>query len=126
MKKSILSILLVGMWINLSETVRWLFLIESYWVDYYQKLDLVFPKGPATGIIWMIWGFLFAILLYVLSNKFNTIQTTLISWVVVFVMLWIVLWNINMLPVKILWIVVPLSFIETYIGAWIYKKRKKN
>ena len=112
----------MGFWINLSETIRWLFLIESYWVEYYQKLGLIFPKGPLSAIIWMIWGFLFAILLYVLSKKYNTIKTTLISWFAVFVMLWIVLWNVNILPVKILWIVVPLSFVETYIGALIYKK----
>ena len=112
----------MGIWINISETVRWLFLIESYWIEYYQKMHLVFPNDPVNAIIWMIWGFLFAIVIFVLSKKFNPLQTALISWLAVFVMLWIVLWNINVLPVKILWYVVPLSFFEAYIGVLICKK----
>lgn len=121
-KKTIFPILLVGIWINISETIRWLFLIESYWIEHYQKMHLVFPNEPVNAIIWMIWGFLFAIIIFVLSKKFNLLQTALISWLAVFVMLWVVLWNINVLPVKILWYVIPLSFFEAYIGALICKK----
>ena len=121
-KKTILPILLVGIWINISETARWLFLIKSYWIEHYEKMNLVFPNEPINAIIWMIWGFFFAIVIFVVSRKFNPLKAAIISWIVVFVMLWIVLWNINVLPVKILWYVVPLSFIEAYIGALICKK----
>jgi len=122
LKKTIFPILLVGIWINISETIRWFFLIESLWIEYYQKMDLVFPNESANAIIWVIWGFIFAVILYILSKRFNPVQTALISWLVVFVMLWIVLWNINILPIKILFYVVPLSLFEAYIGALIYKK----
>ena len=122
LKKTIFPILLVGIWINISETIRWIFLIESLWIEYYQKMGLVFPNESANAIIWVIWGFIFAIILYILSKRFNPVQTALISWLVVFVMLWIVLWNINILPIKILGYVVPLSLFEAYIGALIYKK----
>ena len=121
-KKTIFPILLVGIWINISETVRWLFLIESYWIEQYQNMQLVFPNEPLNATIWMIWGFLFAIIIFVLSKKFSPLKTALISWLAVFVMLWFVLWNINVLPVKILWYVVPLSLFEAYIGALICKK----
>jgi len=121
-KKTILPILLTGIWINISETVRWLLLIESYWIEYYQNLNFVFPTGPVNAVIWMIWGFLFAVAIFVISKKFNLLQTTFLSWLVVFVMLWVVLWNIDILPAGILWIVVPLSLIETFVAAYICKR----
>lgn len=121
-KKIILPILLTGIWINISETVRWEFLIKSYWIDYYKNLNLVFPNEPVNGIVWLIWGFLFAAIIFILSKKFNLLQTTFLSWFVVFVMLWVVLWNVDMLPVCILWFVVPLSLFEAFIGALICKK----
>ena len=121
-KKTVLPILLTGIWINISETIRWVFLIESYWIEHYQQLGIVFPTGPVTGIIWMIWGFMFASIIFILTRKFTLLQTTLLSWSFVFVMLWIVLGNVNMLPAGMLWIVVPLSLLEAYVGAWICKR----
>jgi len=120
-KQTILPILITGIWINISETVRWLLLVEEYWIDHYQNLNLVFPTGLESGLIWMIWGFCFATVIFILSKKFTLLQTTLFSWFVAFVMLWVVLWNINILPVGILWIVIPLSLFEAFVGAWMCK-----
>ncbi len=122
LKKTVLPIILTGIWIKISEIVRWELVIKSHWVNHYQSMNLVFPTEPVNGIIWLIWGFLFAIIVFILSKKFNLIQTTLLSWFVVFVMLWVVLWNINILPRVILWIVVPLSLLEAFISALICKR----
>ena len=122
LKKTVLPIILTGIWINISEIVRWGLVIKSHWVNHYQSMNLVFPTEPVNGIIWLIWGFLFAVIVFILSKKFNLIQTTLLSWFVVFVMLWVVLWNINILPRVILWIVVPLSLLEAFISALICKR----
>ncbi len=125
-KKTILPILLTGIWINISESVRWLLLVEEYWVEHYQTLNLVFPTGPISGLIWMIWGFCFAAVISILSKKFTLLQTTLLSWFVAFVMLWLVLWNIDILPVGILWIVIPFSLFEAFVGALICEKFSHN
>lgn len=122
LKKIILPILFTGIWINFSETLRWIFLAESYWIEHYQQLGIVFPTGPVRGVIWMIWGFMFATTIFILSRKFTLLQTTIFSWSVVFVMLWVVLGNVNMLPAGMLWIVAPLSLLEAYVGAWICKR----
>ena len=121
-KKTLLPILLTGIWINISETIRWLFFAESYWIEHYQQLGIVFPTDPARGLIWMVWGFMFATTIFILSRKFNIIQTTFLSWFVAFVMLWIVLGNINILPVGMLWVVVPLSLLEAYVATLICKR----
>ena len=124
-RKIFLPILITGIWINISESVRWILLIRPYWIQHYNSMDLVFPDKPINGVIWLIWGFLFAAIIFVLSKKFSILQTTFLSWFIIFVMLWIVLLNINILPVNILVFVVPLSLVETYIGALICNKFTK-
>jgi hypothetical protein len=121
-KKTILPILLTGIWINISETLRWEFIVKNYWIEHYQNLNLVFPVELSNNLTWMTWGFLFAAIIFILSKKFNTIQTTFLSWFLVFVMLWIVLWNVEILPKSMLWIVAPLSLLEAYVGALICRK----
>lgn len=121
-KKTVFPILITGIWINLSETIRWELLIKIYWIEHYQNLNLVFPNEPINGIIWLIWGFFFAIVIFILSTKFNLLQTTFLSWFAVFVMMWIVIWNVDILPQGILWFNAPLSLIEAFIGSLICKR----
>lgn len=122
LKKTILPIFLAGIWINISETIRWEFLVKSYWIDKYQSMNLVFPTEMSNNLTWMIWGFLFSTIIFILSKKFNLLQTTLLSWFAVFVMMWVVVWNIDILPVSMLWFVVPLSLFEVFVAVWICKK----
>jgi len=121
-KKSILPILLTGIWLNVSGTIRWIFLIEPYWIEKYKELNLIYQSDLINNIVWMIWGFFFAFIIYVLSKKFKLMQTTLLSWLAIYVMMWMVVWNVGVLPVKMLWINIPLSFIDAYVGALICRK----
>ncbi len=122
LKKTILPILLTGIWINVSETIRWLLVIEAYWIDKYASLNIVLPNEPSNMVTWMIWGFFFATVIFILSKKFSVLHTTLLAWFVVFVMMWIVVWNVGILPTGMLWINAPFSLFEAYIGVLICKK----
>jgi hypothetical protein len=124
--RSFIAIILTGIWINVSEFFRNNVLLKTYWVDHYQSLGMTFPSGPRNGIIWVAWGFLFAIAIYLISRKFNLIQTTLISWFTGFVLMWVVTWNLNILPGAILIYAVPLSLLETFIGSYICRKMSPN
>lgn len=119
LKKTILPILLTGIWLNVSGTIRWIYLIEPYWLEKYNYLNLVFPSEPINNIIWMIWGFMFAMVIFILSKKFNLIQTTLLSWFMVYVMMWVIVWNVGVLPTGMLWMNIPLSLLDAYVGAFI-------
>ena len=53
LKQIVIPILITGIWINLSETVRWLLIVESYWIekcvgqraeDYFQEILLKHGK----------------------------------------------------------------------------------
>jgi len=89
-KRTIIPILITGIWINLSETVRWMLLVEPYWIEKYENLNLAFPNETVNLIAWMVWGFCHASIIFILSKRFNLFQTTILSWFVAFAMMWIV------------------------------------
>jgi len=121
-KKTILPILLAGIWINIFETIRWELFVKYYWIEQFKNFGLVFKNELINGMIWMIWGFLFAAVIFILSKKFTAIKSAFIAWVTVFVMMWIVMWNMNLLPTGLLWFNAPLSLVEAYIAALICKR----
>ena len=122
MKKTVLPILLATVWISISEFVRNEFIAKSYWTGHYEKLNLVFPAEPINGAIWGLWSLLFAVSVFIISKKFSMLQTTFLSWFVGFVLMWVVAWNLGVLPVGILIIAVPLSLLEAFVASFIIKK----
>ena len=121
-KKTILPILVATIWISISEFVRNELLLKSYWTSHYESLGLVFPSEPINGAIWGIWSLLFALAIYIIARKFNLVQTTLLSWFVGFVLMWVVVGNMGVLPFKILIYAIPLSFLEAFLATFIIKK----
>jgi predicted neutral ceramidase superfamily lipid hydrolase len=124
--RNIIAIILTGIWVNASEFFRNEVLLKTYWINHYRSLGMTFPSEPLNGMIWVAWGFLFAIAIYIISRKFDLIQTTLISWFMAFVLMWIVTWNLNVLPSAILIYAVPLSLLEAFIGSYICIKMSPN
>ena len=127
-QKSILAIFLAFIWISISEFVRNSFLVHSQWINHFQNLGLIFPEQPINGAIWGIWSLVFSIFLYIIYKRFNFFETISIGWVVGFLMMWLVLGNLNVLPINILIYAVPLSIIEVIIAVYIisyFSKIKK-
>lgn len=121
-KNTLLAIILSTVWISLSEFVRNEFLLKSYWTEHYQGLGLVFPSELINGAVWGLWSLLFAAAIYVISRKFSLLETTLLAWLVGFVLMWVVIWNLDVLPVRMLIFAVPLSLLEAFLAAWIVQK----
>ncbi|MBN2175667.1 MAG: hypothetical protein JW731_16170 [Bacteroidales bacterium] len=122
MKKTILPILLATIWIIISEFVRNELLFKSYWVDHYQGMGLIFPSEPINGAMWGIWSLAFAIAIFIMAKKFTLAQTTFLAWLVGFVLMWLVIGNMGVLPYGLLWFAVPLSLLEAFIASMIIKK----
>lgn len=120
--KNILAIAVTGLWVNASEFFRNEVLVKSYWLDHYRSLGLTFPSAPLNGMVWMVWGFLFALAIFIVSRKFDLKQTTLLSWLMVFVLMWIVAWNLAVFPLGLLVYAIPLSLLEVFVGAFLCKK----
>ena len=120
--RNFIAIFATGIWVNASEFFRNEILLKSHWVSHYQTLGLTFPSSPLNGLVWVTWGFLFASAIYLISRKFDLIQTTLIGWFIGFVLMWLVLWNLLVLPTAILVYAIPLSLLEVFVGAYISRK----
>jgi len=122
LKKTILPVLLATIWISISEFVRNEFLLKTYWTEHYQSLGIVFPAEPINGAIWGLWSLLFAIAIFIISKKFSLFQTTMLSWFVGFVLMWVVIGNMGVLPKGILYIAIQLSLLEAFLASFIIKK----
>jgi hypothetical protein len=121
-RKTILPIFLATVWIILSEFFRNEILLKSVWTTHYKNLGLRFPSEPINGAIWGIWSLLFAIAIFIMVKKYTVIQTTFLSWFVGFVLMWIVIGNLGVLPQGVLLYAIPLSMFESFIATLITKK----
>jgi len=120
--KTILTVLLVGIWVGMCEFVRNQFVLRSVWQNHYQALGLEFPSSPANGMMWMVWSFLMAGTAFAISRRFSLWQTTFIAWVMGYVMMWVVIWNLSVLPLGILPIAIPFSFVEALGAAFLCRR----
>jgi len=121
LKKAIWKILLVSIWINIFETLRWMLFAKPEIDMHFKAANLVLPNEPINNLLWLIWGIIIAVMIFIVSKKFKVLQTTFIVWITVYVMHWIALWNMAVLPINILWLAVPLTFINVLIGVLISK-----
>ena len=61
-----------------------------------------YPNTLASNILWVLWGVLAAVVVVFLSKKFTMLHAFALSWLVVFAMHWIGLWNFAILPLDLL------------------------
>ncbi|MCA0447880.1 MAG: hypothetical protein LCH54_16800 [Bacteroidetes bacterium] len=122
LKKTILPILAAAIWISLSEFVRNQFILLSFWTDHYSNLGLTFPYEPINGAMWGVWSLCFAIVIFILAKKFSLTETFMISWGIGFVLMWLVIGNLGVLPFGILPVAIPLSLFEAFLASFIIKK----
>jgi hypothetical protein len=120
--RTILTVLLAGIWVGVCEFVRNQFILSSVWQNHYLALGLQFPSGPVNGMMWMVWSFMLAGTAFAISRRFGLWHTTFITWVLGYVMMWAVIWNLLVLPLGILPIAIPLSFVEALGATFICRK----
>ena len=120
-KYTFLPIFLAGSWIGLSEFIRNDIFLKDYWSDHYENLAVVFPYEPINGAVWAIWSYCFAIAIFIISKRFDFLQTTILSWFVGFVMMWLVVWNLGVLPPGLLYYAIPLSIVEVIVALWVIR-----
>lgn len=125
-KTKVLPTLLAGLWINLSEFLRNEFLLKAEWTEHYQSLGLEFPSQALNGIIWGLWAFIFATALGELYRSWGFSKTLVWGWVMGFVLMWLVCFNLLVLPLKILYAAIPLSVLEVALAVYIFQYFDSN
>jgi hypothetical protein len=122
MKRPLLAILSVFIWLSGMLFIRNEILLKDYRLNHYAELGITFPSEPINGAIWIFWSLLYAILFFILSNKYNLVQTGLLAWFSGFAMMEIVVGNMGVLPFGILIFAIPMSLIEAFVAAFLTKK----
>jgi hypothetical protein len=122
LRSTVLPILLATIWISISEFVRNSFVLHHFWTEQYRILGMTFPEQPVNGAVWGAWSLCFAIAIFIFSRKFTLVQTTLLSWFVGFVLMWLVIGNLGVLPFAILYYAIPLSLLEAFVASFIIFK----
>jgi hypothetical protein len=122
MKRNLGLIFLAFFWISVSEFFRNEFLLKQQWEEHYRSFGMNFPSDPENGAIWGIWSLCFSIVIYIISSKFSFFQTVLLSWTIGFILMWLVIGNLGVLPWAILPFAVPLSILEVWIAVLILSK----
>lgn len=125
-KKAAIAIVLSMIWISLSEFVRNEFLLKSLWVNHYTGMGIVFPSEPLNGVVWGVWALCFSIINYIVLRRFSFNQTIALSWIIGFVLMWLVIGNLGVLPMSILVYAIPLSILEVYVSVLIIYKIDKS
>lgn len=122
MARHALAIAAAGLWINASEFFRNELLLKSYWLSHYQSLGMNFPSGPVNGLLWVLWGFVLAAVVHVVCRRFGLWESIMICWAAGFVLMWIVIRNLNVLPDGLLLYALPLSLLEVAVAALISRR----
>jgi hypothetical protein len=120
--KPLLSFTAAAVWISFSEFLRNEIVFKHLWISHYQSMGLVFPSAMINNAVWGIWSFFLAGLILTLSRKMKLIETIIITWAAAFVMMWLVIGNLNVLPFSLLFYAVPWSLVEVILAALIIKK----
>lgn len=122
MKNNIFAILGAGIWMNANEFIRNELILKVSWVNGFKELGLAFPSEPMNGAVWILWVFIFVAILSLLISTFSVIKSTILAWVLSYVLMWIALLNLGVLPKDILFWAIPWSFVEVYVAALICRK----
>lgn len=88
---------------------------------------MTFPEAPINGAMWGVWSLCYAVIIFIISKKFSLLQTTVLAWVIGFVLMWLVIGNLGVLPWGILPMAIPLSMLEAFLASWlIFKTSSKK
>ena len=122
MKKNIFAFLASGAWISISEFIRNELLLKTYWLDKYNSMELVFPSEPVNYALWGVWSFMLSGLTVFLLKKIRFFEAIIVIWLTAFLMMWIVIGNLNVLPFGLLFFAIPWSILEVTIAAIISRQ----
>lgn len=131
-KDFILITLIVSLWVNASELVRYFGYVRPQMQEYFSYI-------PQMGKIWdiqilAVWGFwdtlitaLYVFLFWLCAQAFGNTRKAIVisgvmSWSFVFVLYWVATANMFLAEWSTLFVVLPLALLETLVASYIASK----
>lgn len=122
--------LVTSLWVHASEVFRYFILVrpraKAYWNDLAQIADM----NATIFLIWGVWdtlltamiAFMYWLYIQVFPNNSQAVLVAgTISWLFFFVLYWVGAANMGYSSWQILWITLPLSWLEVIIACLILK-----
>lgn len=131
----IITALLSGLWINLSEVARYFLAVRPMMQDTFVSIPHIAPINVPIFLSWMVWDtllvFAHAAIVWIALERFgNTLRVAAVSgtfvWAAIFVILWLGLFNMALATPEILAVALPLSWIEMIVAAIIVSMCRKR
>lgn len=126
LKRKILAFIVTGLWISMAEFLRNELLFKSHWLEKYGSLGLQFPSATINNAMWGVWSFLMALVIVYLTTRLRLLETIGMVWITAFVMMWVVIGNLNVLPYSLLVYAVPLSLLEVAVAVLLSRMIQKK
>ncbi|MEO1011692.1 MAG: hypothetical protein AAFX53_10330 [Bacteroidota bacterium] len=131
LKQFVRITLLVSIWINISEVFRYFVLVRPRVKAFFDNKEGVAEMDWVIFTIWGFWDMLLTGILVLIfwlytkssenNNKSILVSATLV-WFSVFVIFWVATANMGLSDWSILWITLPLGWLEMVVGAWMASK----
>jgi hypothetical protein len=121
-------VLITSIWVNISEVFRYFVIVVPALKKYLAVLSDFAPVNWSVVLVWGVWdtiltaGIVFITWLcyktYGKSTK-SILTAGVVSWAMFFLLYWVGMANMNLTKVDLLAYTLPLSLLETTVGAWI-------
>ena len=127
-RQFILVVLLVSLWVHASEVFRYFVLVMPRMKAYWEDMPGIAEMNLGIFSIWGIWDTLLTALLVfmywmyskVFGDKVSSIfNSATLAWLFTFVIFWVAAANMGYTDWSLLWITLPLSWLELLIANWM-------
>jgi len=124
------ALLINFLWINFSEVVRYFAFVMPMMRDAFSMVPDAAPMNLPVFMIWGVWDtilvFAATAICWMIQDRFGRKPITVILsgtfvWATIFVILWLGLWNMNLAPINVVLVALPLAWLETVIAAFIVR-----
>lgn len=138
-RQFILAVLLVSIWINISEVLRYFFVVLPEMRTFLSMVPDFAPLNFPVALIWGVWDtiltacivFMFWLVSHAFGNNWRSVVFAgIISWTFFFLLFWIGMCNMSLAQPKIALMALPLALLETVvaslIASWFYSRYKQT
>jgi len=124
----VVALLVNFVWINVSEVFRYFAFVMPMMREAFQMIPNVAPMNIPVFLIWGVWDtvlvFTATLLPWMAMKVFGATALRAVAygtgvWMAVFVILWLGLYNMNLAPMSVIAVALPLAWFEMVVAALI-------
>lgn len=127
-KDLLIIVLITSIWINASEIVRYFCFVQPAMQAHWSDLDGIAEMNLGIFTIWGLWDTILSLVLVLITGlvlkvvgqkSYTFLYAGTLVWATVFLIFWIGAANMGLASWKLLWIALPLAWLEMIIGSWL-------